>query len=167
MTTVIRVNNFSITVKYHNIVTNYYNTGSVYEDIDETRIGAGHYEAIKGLKKQGVSEMPQYSTLARYEAFDDSSYQAIIPKGGSLQPDIKVGDLRNHIQSMKANKNGVCAELKVRGKSWNDKKTLVTFLTFLSCIHHELFYRERATFVAVTCFKENCFRIKCDAVAIL
>ena len=89
----------------------------MYEEIDETRIGAGHYEANKGLKKQGVLEMPEYSMLARYEAFEDSSYQAIIPKGGSLQPDIIVGDLRNHIQSMKANKNAFGAELKVRRKN--------------------------------------------------
>ena len=49
-----------------------------------------------------------------YEPVQNPSYQAIVPKGGSLLPDIRVSDLKKYITSLKGKAGKLEEEFKVR-----------------------------------------------------
>ena len=49
-----------------------------------------------------------------YDSLHMAPYQAIVPKGGSLLPDIGVGELGRYIESLKVKINAFEEEFKVR-----------------------------------------------------
>ena len=70
-----------------------------------------------GLHNRAVSPgstIPETSSQSHYQPLQDPSYQGIVPKGGSLLPDIKVYDLARYIQLMLNKENALEEEFKVR-----------------------------------------------------
>ena len=49
-----------------------------------------------------------------YESVQNPSYQAIVPKGGSLLPDIRVSDLKKYITSLREKAGVLEEDFKVR-----------------------------------------------------
>ena len=79
-------------------------------------------EAPAGMKHTGSSfTADQHATATYddaeqppYESLHMASYQTIVPKGGSLLPDIRVRDLGRYIESIKAKIDAFEEEFKVR-----------------------------------------------------
>ena len=70
-----------------------------------------------GLHDRAVSPgstIPETRSQSHYQPLQDPSYQGIVPKGGSLLPDIKVHDLARYIQLILQKENALEEEFKVR-----------------------------------------------------
>ena len=81
--------------------------------IDETQVGV-EQTGIPIPADQNTSATYDDTEQPPYECLHIASYQTIIPKGGSLLPDIRARDLGRYIESMKAKIDAFEEEFKVR-----------------------------------------------------
>ena len=58
--------------------------------------------------------IPETSGQSNYQQHQDTAYQEIVLKGGSLLPDIKVGDLGRYIISVLEKDHALVEEFKVK-----------------------------------------------------
>ena len=56
---------------------------------------------------------PDTSNRSHYQGLHNPSYQPVVPKGGSMLPDIEIGNIGRYIQSMLQKKNPLHEEFKV------------------------------------------------------
>ena len=72
--------------------------------------------APRGGLRKNIHEQENAAAIPEphYEPVQNPSYQAIVPKGGSLLPDIRVSDLKKYITSLKDKAGELEEEFKVR-----------------------------------------------------
>ena len=85
-----------------------------YDDCLEPKSNNGDpLPGPSGLDNSAFCHDSVTSSPSHYQQLQESSYQQIVPKGGSLLPDIKVGDLGRYIQSMLEKENAFDEEFQV------------------------------------------------------
>ena len=100
---------------------------AVYDEIDETQLSVGQHNApinpvavaARGRIGTNIHEQIHAGAIPEphYEPMQNPSYQAIVPKGGSLLPDIRVSDLKKYITSLKDKAGVLEEEFKVRNSN--------------------------------------------------
>ena len=88
-----------------------------YDDCLEPKSSSANIPAeLRGLDNSAVcagTAIPDTGSQSNYQRLQDTAYQQIVPKGGSLIPDIKVCDLGRVISSMLKKEYALEEEFKV------------------------------------------------------
>ena len=98
---------------HDNKLATYVNVDDYDDCLEPASNNADRLPGPSGLDNSAFCHDRVTSSPSHYQRLQESSYQQIVPKGGSLLPDIKVSDLGKYIQSMLEKENAFDEEFQV------------------------------------------------------